>query len=214
MASAALLLYGEPTAYNTGHKRRSLRSLGLRQIFTSAIATVKTSYAPVTLCETNGSSFVSKKEIFMNIYELDPQIVSLHRHWCIADSIKYAILVSNPEKTILKKEFDNLGIIHSTFLRLCVWYSLEYILIEGYKELKIVNEQIDLLLIPGYVDKLRLFRNATFHYQKNPISEKLLSFLEQDESQNWVKKLHKAFKDYFEMILPIGEVMNIMRNNN
>ena len=40
---------GLATAYNTGHKRRSLRSLGLRQIFTSAIATVKTSYAPGTL---------------------------------------------------------------------------------------------------------------------------------------------------------------------
>jgi len=41
---------GGATALNTVHKRRSLRSLGLRHIFTSAIATVKTSYAPGTLC--------------------------------------------------------------------------------------------------------------------------------------------------------------------
>jgi len=40
---------GSLTALNTGHARRSLRSLGLRHIFASAIATAKTSPAPGTL---------------------------------------------------------------------------------------------------------------------------------------------------------------------
>ncbi|GKW49138.1 hypothetical protein [Halomonas sp. NCCP-2165] len=81
--------------------------------------------------------------------------------------------------------------------------------VEGCRELKCVNQKVDELLSQeNFVDALRLFRNATFHYQKFPIPEKAMKFLELPESEHWVRELHKAFKMFFEAELPIKEALD------
>ncbi|WP_206742338.1 hypothetical protein [Vibrio parahaemolyticus] len=62
-----------------------------------------------------------------------------------------------------------------------------------------------------FVDALRLFRNATFHYQKAPIPEKAMKFLETENSENWIQDLHVAFRQYFEKQLPIRETMEKLK---
>lgn len=137
------------------------------------------------------------------------KLVALHKYWINANAIKQVVMTKiGGDSSNLPDEIGQLAEIYSSFARLSVLYGLIYVVIEGYKELKYTNEQIDTLLAQDdFVDALRLFRNATFHYQKKPISEKALKFLELEESEIWIRELHIAFKLFFEKELPMKEML-------
>lgn len=138
------------------------------------------------------------------------KLISLHKHWLNADALEHVIAIKMGGTSDLPNNLLNLAEIHSSFARLSVLYGLIYVVIEGYEELKCQDLEVDTLLArKDFVDALRLFRNATFHYQKHAISEKALQFLELKESEIWIRKLHLAFKKYFEKILPIKEMMKL-----
>ncbi|MEE9287903.1 MAG: hypothetical protein V3W33_07490 [Gammaproteobacteria bacterium] len=107
------------------------------------------------------------------------RMLALYTHWCIADSVRYAMFHtdSEPEQAHLKKELGEqwfeLATLMSSAWRMSVFYALEYVVIEGYKELGDAFEPIDTLLDDAdSVDKLRLFRNAIFHYEEEPLRKK------------------------------------------
>lgn len=136
------------------------------------------------------------------------KLVALHKHWINADAVKQVVMTKIGSETKLSDELKQLAEMHSSFARLSVLYGLIFVVVEGYKELKYTNDKIDSLLIQDdFVDALRLFRNATFHYQKEAISEKALKFLELKESETWIKELHIAFKLFFEKELPMKEML-------
>ena len=85
-------------------------------------------------------------------------------------------------------------------------YSGIYLVIEGWKDLKLSDPKIDSLLDCPFVDRLRLFRNATFHYQKDPISWKHLQFFgtEEEQTEKWLDSLYSELERFFrENTLPI-----------
>lgn len=134
------------------------------------------------------------------------KIISLYKHWCIADAVKQFISSKVPDKGYeeLPEWFNELGNMASMFSRLSVWYALLYVVVEGFQELNLSHPEVDKLLTnKECVDCLRLFRNATFHYQKDPLSEKALKFLEAQDSEKWIRSLNKALEKYFLENLPI-----------
>ena len=138
------------------------------------------------------------------------ELVALHKHWCVADSVAQFITAEVPAdgKYELAPEHKALAQHGSQFMRLSVWYALLYVVIEGYQELGLEDEAIDFLLQrEDLVDALRRFRNAQFHYQKDPINEKLLIFLEARDSTTWPRELNQEFKRYFEEAFPIRELL-------
>jgi hypothetical protein len=76
------------------------------------------------------------------------------------------------------------------------WYGSLYVVIEGYRELGLDNPDIDQLLESPNVDHLRLFRNGTFHFQPELISEKLFWFWDSEDSVDWVKTLHQKLGQF------------------
>ncbi|WP_282110066.1 hypothetical protein [Shewanella algicola] len=137
------------------------------------------------------------------------ELISLHKHWLNADAVKEVVATKIGGDHSLPDGLAEFAELHSSFARLSVFYGLIYVVIEGYRELKCANPKVDELLSQeDFVDALRLFRNSTFHYQKNPIPEKVLKFLEFPESENWIRALHLAFKRFFEAVLPIQEMMD------
>lgn len=143
------------------------------------------------------------------------QLVALHTHWCIADAIRFSINREKPLEDIYSKDIMAIADFHSRFMQIEVWYSLLYVVIEGYKALGIKCDFIDALLEnEEMVSMLRRFRNATFHFQEDPISEKLLAFLEVPESEYWIQDLNAAFQGYFERELNISEVMSAILKGN
>lgn len=146
------------------------------------------------------------------------KLAALHKHWCIADAVRVMVvtpLINDSQRGRLVSrfgfEYAALGEFASMMMRMSVWYSLMYVVIEGYIELEEKYELLDELLAQEkYVDHLRLFRNATFHYQENPISEKLIGFLEKVDSEIWIKQVNKAFEQFFLLHLPIEESLSAL----
>lgn len=144
------------------------------------------------------------------------ELVALHKHWCTADAVKLTVGVTVhaglPE---WPEELLALAQLHSSFLRIAVWYSLLYVVIEGYRDLKLEDTRIDELLDrQDMTDALRRFRNAVFHYQEDPVGPKLMVFLDAKESETWASQLHSAFKHFFEDAIPLKEITQSMVASN
>ncbi len=140
----------------------------------------------------------------------DIKIAVLHKHWLHADSINARMRASVREakEAGISPDVLHFAESHSLFLALSVWYALLYVVVEGYCELKLKDKKIDALLLnETNVQLLRRFRNAIFHYQQEPFSEKLLGFLQEKDTEKWMRDLNLAFKLYFERELKIEELM-------
>jgi hypothetical protein len=146
---------------------------------------------------------------------MNSKLVSLFGHWCNADAVRifvHADIPANERDAGLPEELAKLGEFSSSFSRLCVWYALLFVVLEGYRELKLVDPEVDALLERfSYVESLRTFRNATFHYQKDPISDKAMAFLTAADSEVWIRKLNRALDRYFLVNLPIKEQIESMK---
>lgn len=137
------------------------------------------------------------------------ELISLHKHWLNADAVKEVVSTMIGDDLGLPMGLTKFAELHSSFARLSVLYGLVYVVIEGYRELKCSNSEVnEILSQEDFVDALRLFRNSTFHYQKKPIPKKAMRFLELPESENWIRALHLAFKKFFETELPIKKMMD------
>ena len=143
------------------------------------------------------------------------KLLSLHKHWISADAIKQVIFTGTDytARETPPESMTEYAKMHSAFSRMAVMYGLIYVVVEGYRELKLSDARIDeLLQEKEYLDQLRLFRNATFHYQKQPVSEKELKFLEAEGGEHWIRELHYAFQNYFERVFPIKEVLKLLKD--
>lgn len=150
------------------------------------------------------------------------RIAALYNHWCIADSVRIAVEARIEERPAEAKflrgmspAFAEIALKASKFNRIMVWYALLYVVVEGYRELKISYGPLDEVLAEGeYESLMRRFRNATFHYQENPFSAKLIDFLEKSESEAWIQRLNKQLEALFLDTLPIKETIAAMEHRD
>lgn len=137
------------------------------------------------------------------------QIATLHRHWCVADAVRYHLSQSDKARMPSADKTGvaaDVGLHISTFYVLSVWYSLLYVVVEGFQSLRLHDQSVDELLAEEkYIDALRRFRNGTFHYQEEIIPKKLLDFVAVPESGRWIERLNGALNSFFirELKIPI-----------
>nr|WP_315429152.1 hypothetical protein [uncultured Albidiferax sp.] len=143
----------------------------------------------------------------MNILPL----ASLHKHFLAADAVKQLLFTKIPDsssKFNLAPELQEAAQQFSSMLRLQVFYALIYVVVEGYKELACQDAEVDRLLGNAeFVDSLRRFRNANFHFQEDPFSPKLVDFLHAEGSEDWVRALYFALDNFFTEKLKLNEVI-------
>lgn len=111
---------------------------------------------------------------------------------------------------LLKEDMSGLMLLLFSAPGMYLMYSYSgiYLVIEGWKDLKLTDTKIDRLIESPFVDRLRLFRNATFHYQKDPMSWKHLQFFgtEEEKTEKWLNELYFEFSRFFsENTLPIPD---------
>jgi hypothetical protein len=94
----------------------------------------------------------------------------------------------------VRKAFDYFAGEQGVFM--LYWPAALYVVVEGFRELRLHDEKIEKLLESSHVDALRLVRNATFHFQKKFISAKLMPF-SNDDAIDWAWSLHVAFDEFF-----------------
>jgi phytoene dehydrogenase-like protein len=84
-------------------------------------------------------------------------------------------------------------------LYLTYWYSNLYLTIEAWNDLGFSDAGVDRLLESQYVNRLRRFRNATFHCHKDFENPKHTAFFENDEERTeaWLNQLQYEFQRFF-----------------
>jgi len=149
------------------------------------------------------------------------KLAALHRHWIVADSVRAVLqqktATPTQEETVIHKfGFDHLafGEHVSMLCRMQVWYSLLYVVVEGYQELGQKFDPLEAVLANGdYVNLLRRYRNATFHYQADALNDKLIDFLQKEDSEVWIKELNKQLEAFLISALPISEALADLEKN-
>lgn len=153
-------------------------------------------------------------QVLEGIKGVTVSIGALHAHFVTADALDFHLRrsldsVGGPKHKA--KSLRDFSEQFSAFRVVAVFYALIFVLIEGYREAKLADDEINGYLADAEkVDALRRFRNATFHFQKDPLSKKMVDFLEADLNGEWVRGLFLAFRQYFERELQIrsfGEFM-------
>lgn len=153
--------------------------------------------------------------------EIRVELAALHRHWIVADAVRVVLqqktTTPEQEERAIKKfgiEYVAFGEHASMVCRMQVWYSLLYVVVEGYRELKQNYEPLEAVLAQTeYVDLLRRFRNATFHFQADPLNDKLINFLDKRDSEVWIRDLNMQLEAFFMQALPINEAMKTLESN-
>ena len=154
------------------------------------------------------------------MHNTDPKMDTLCKHWLAANSIKVRIDVAIPTPKVLlterkpeepARELRVLREWPSMALAICVWYALIYVVIEGYEERGLHDKAVDALLEKReYVKKLKRFRNAMLHVQKDPMSAKMVDFLQMEQSAAWVQELNSAFDSFFGNYSPMEEIFDLL----
>ncbi len=142
----------------------------------------------------------------------------LYKHWTTADSINHhlrqSIQSGIDNKDNLPKELAALAHQHSVMLALSVWYSLLWVVVEGYQELKLTDARIDELLSDdAMTTMLRRFRNAVFHVQRDPVGPKMMDFLTASESEKWINELNSALEAFFIHNLDLKKIAEQFHNS-
>lgn len=141
--------------------------------------------------------------------KLRPEIITLYKYFgCAAHMRDLFRRAVTPEtlKEITDEKRLMLFLCSPPGIYLLYSYSGIYVVIEAWNELKLSDPKIDALLTSPFVDKLRRFRNATFHYQSEPLNLKHLEYFgtEEEKTEVWLNELYRELERFFgENTLPV-----------
>lgn len=120
------------------------------------------------------------------MFELDRKIISWAQYLQWAD-INYNRYICDEENTTTEE-----------IAKCLQWFASEYVVIDGWTEIKATNEKIDKILTEksSSIQLLRRARNAVYHYQKKPLDKRLIEFVSDFSHDSWLIDLHEFFLMY------------------
>ena len=82
-------------------------------------------------------------------------------------------------------------LISKAGLKMCLWYGMLYVVVEGWQEAKLSDPEVDRLLSSPNTELLRRFRNGMFHFQRDYwLPSKFATFFEpKSKTVEWVRAL-------------------------
>src|SRR5580704_16988360 len=95
-----------------------------------------------------------------------------------------------------EKSWNDPGFKH-ILMCMCYWYATLYIVIEGWRELRLSDPKVDELLASPNVDLLRRYRNGVFHFQQDYFDHRQIGFFDTAGAKQWLHDLHNAFGMFF-----------------
>ena len=126
-----------------------------------------------------------------------PPVVALHRYFIWANKMRtdFDVLLAKRKNT---KVQERIALIEDN-MYMSYWYAGLYVVIEGWKELKLQDTVIDNLLNrEDYVGLLKRYRNGVFHYQKDYFDSRFAEvWFQNKDFITWIRELNGQFGRYF-----------------
>jgi hypothetical protein len=92
------------------------------------------------------------------------------------------------------------------FMYMSYWYAGLYVVVEGWRELGLQDEEIDALLDSPNVELLKRYRNGVFHFQRSYYDVRFFELLSDGEDVvEWVNELVGAFSRYLLGAISSGD---------
>ncbi len=117
------------------------------------------------------------------------EIASLHRHfiWANRMRVHFDRMLGGPRR-------DEDEWLVEARLYMSYWYAGLYVVIEGWRELRLSDRAVDNLLASPNVALLGRFRNGVFHFQRKYNDARFTALLtEGEEVVEWVRTLNREF---------------------
>ncbi|MBI2815962.1 MAG: hypothetical protein HYX72_03385 [Acidobacteria bacterium] len=144
------------------------------------------------------------------VMEMNPDIITLYRYFAYAAHMRDLFRREISADWLKMLSADKSGLVLFFYSAPGIYflysYSGIYLVIEGWRDLNLSDPKIDELLNSPFVERLRLFRNATFHYQREPMSWKHLQFFGtgEEQTEKWLNELYSELERFFlENTLPL-----------
>jgi hypothetical protein len=100
-------------------------------------------------------------------------------------------LLKDPNDSALHGGDPMKFMISKAGLKMCLWYGMLYVVVEGWQEAELSDPEVDRLLASPNTELLRRFRNGMFHFQKDHwLPKKFSDFFEpKNKTVEWVRAL-------------------------
>lgn len=118
-------------------------------------------------------------------------LLTLHRYFITADLMrrhtdhylnKFSPRELSPDSELFPDFFSYMSL----------WYSTLYVTLDGWQQLRIVDDPLAAALSDTRLRALNDFRNVTFHFRPNYIEPRHLEFIADSGSALWVRKTHNT----------------------
>jgi hypothetical protein len=123
-------------------------------------------------------------------------IHTLHRYYIWANRMRVHfddVLQRRMAAKIAKGRFEVESMLYMSY-----WYAGLYVVIEGWKALKLSDQVIDKLLHSGNVALLKRYRNGTFHFQKTYYDARFIDLIEKGQNVvQWIRTLNSELGRWF-----------------
>lgn len=132
------------------------------------------------------------------------EMLSLHRYFIWADLHCRRFFDLAPRLAAEGDEERRFDVRFRTTAELSYWYGALYVVVEGWRELGLADEEIDgCLAEAANVRLLHRYRNATFHFQRQYHDDKFMDVISAGQGVvKWVQRLQAAFDRYFVENMP------------
>ncbi|HZI12273.1 MAG TPA: hypothetical protein VE153_17950 [Myxococcus sp.] len=119
------------------------------------------------------------------------EVFTLHKYFIHANFMRHSFF----EKAVA--EGADKGLVSEAKLYMDAWYVGLYVVIEGWKELKLTDSVIDELLRSPNVDLLRRYRNGVCHFQRKYIDDRFMNLIQEKSVVAWLQVLNREFGRFF-----------------
>jgi hypothetical protein len=127
------------------------------------------------------------------------QVYALHRYYLWANHMRSRFFDVLGEASARGEKVDlsgDSGIYAVMFMS--YWYAGLHVVIEGWNELGLKDDEVETLLDSPNVDLLRRYRNGVFHFQPVYYDDRFVGLIRDGEDVvTWVRSLNSAFGRVF-----------------
>jgi hypothetical protein len=116
---------------------------------------------PINVWASAGKKMLDKQK------EFRASVFTLHKYFLWATQMRDHFYALVPEFSAdpNRERLSEAGLKIDLYMSL--WYGMLYVVAEGWQELKLSDPAVDSLLDSPNLNLLRLYRNGTFHFQKD-----------------------------------------------